>query len=161
MRELMTIGYEGLNTEQFIQLLKSGDVETVVDIRQLPLSRKPGFSKAALAEIVQSHNMNYIHMGALGCPKDIRNDYHRDRNWKAYTARFKSYLETQTDSVVRLADLAMNERCCLLCFEADPNYCHRLFVVERVAAFSGKPKRVRHLMAKDLVQTALLVSEAA
>ncbi len=76
MQELLTIGYEGLNTHQFIGLLKLGDVQTVVDIRQMPLSRKPGFSKKSLSLLVQAHDMDYIHIGALGCPKDIRNDYY-------------------------------------------------------------------------------------
>ena len=49
MTELMTIGYEGLTTRDFIDLLRRCRVSMIVDIRELPISRKPGFAKAALA----------------------------------------------------------------------------------------------------------------
>ncbi len=142
----MTIGYEGMNTEQFIHLLKTDDVQTVVDIRQLPLSRKRGFSKAALAAMVQFHGMRYVHIRALGTPKDIRNDYHESHDVIAFAARYKSYLDTQSEAVADLAELASKKRCCLLCVESDPNHWHRLFVAERVVSFPGLNMKVRHLM---------------
>jgi len=46
---LFTIGYEGLNTDDFMALLFEHGIETVVDVRALPLSRKPGFSKSQSA----------------------------------------------------------------------------------------------------------------
>ena len=46
---VFTIGYEGLDIGAFMSLLAEHGIETVVDIRELPLSRKPGFSKKALA----------------------------------------------------------------------------------------------------------------
>ena len=159
--ELMTIGYEGLKPEEFIRLLEIGEVQTVVDVRQLPLSRKPGFSKVALASSVNQRGMKYIHMRELGCPKNIRHDYHIDRDWDRYTVRYKSYLEAQLESVLQLADLAMNERCCLLCFEADPNFCHRLYVAERVASLPDRHFDVRHITARDLARTDFLMQSAA
>ncbi len=141
----MTIGYEGLTTEEFIHLLKREEVQTVVDVRQLPLSRKRGFSKASLAAMVQSHDMRYVHMRALGTPKDIRNDYHKSHDVVAFAARYKSYLDTQPDVVADLAELASKERCCLLCVESDPNHCHRLIVAEQVAGLLGLDMEIGHL----------------
>ena len=46
----MTIGYEGLSLEEFFGLLREGRVERIVDVRQMPLSRKKGFSKNVLRE---------------------------------------------------------------------------------------------------------------
>ncbi len=157
--ELMTIGYEGLKQEEFIRLLEIGEVQTVVDVRQLPLSRKRGFSKAALAKAVNERGMNYIHMRELGCPKNIRHDRRLDRDWESYTVRFKSYLETQLEFVLQLANLAMNERCCLLCFEADPNFCHRLYVAERVVSLPDRRFDTSHLTARDLARTDFLIPE--
>lgn len=142
----MTIGYEGLDTEQFIQLLKSEEVQTVVDIRQLPLSRKRGFSKASLSAMVEASGMRYVHMRALGTPKDIRNDYHKSHDVVAFAARYKSYLETQSEAVADLAELASKERCCLLCVESDPNHCHRLFVAGRVASLMNSEFTIHHLI---------------
>ena len=44
---IFTFGYEGLSLKAFIARLKSARVETVIDVRANPLSRKPGFSKRA------------------------------------------------------------------------------------------------------------------
>ncbi len=89
--------------------------------------------------------MRYVHMRALGTPKDIRNDYHKSHDVEAFAARYKSYLDTQSEAVADLAELAGKERCCLLCVESDPNRCHRLFVAERVANLSGSDMQIRHI----------------
>ena len=45
---LYTFGYEGLTIEAFIERLKQARVQLIVDVHELPLSRKKGFSKNAL-----------------------------------------------------------------------------------------------------------------
>ena len=42
---IYTIGYEGIDIDRFLSLLRKHDIETVIDIRELPLFRKPGFPK--------------------------------------------------------------------------------------------------------------------
>ena len=69
---IYTIGYEGLNIDSFMSLLRENGVETVVDIRELPLSRKPGFSKKVLASTLSASGFEYTHISDLGCPKPIR-----------------------------------------------------------------------------------------
>jgi uncharacterized protein (DUF488 family) len=61
-----TIGYEGLDIEAFISLLAMHRIEIVVDIRELPLSRKPGFSKKALSSAFKLSGLQYVHMVDLG-----------------------------------------------------------------------------------------------
>ncbi len=143
--KLMTCGYEGLVPEQFFELLKANKVQTIVDVRELPISHKPGFAKSALAAGAAKHKLRYVHMPALGCPRDIRHDYRADRDWARYKKRFTAYLKTQKEAVQELADLAKRERCCLLCFEADAAYCHRSFVAQQVAGVVGKAMGVEHL----------------
>jgi uncharacterized protein (DUF488 family) len=74
-KNLFTVGYEGLMLEAFIQRLQSNSIQTLVDVRELPLSRKRGFSKRALAEALALQGITYLHMPALGCPKPIRDRY--------------------------------------------------------------------------------------
>jgi uncharacterized protein (DUF488 family) len=69
---VFTIGYEGLDIASFLSLLAQHGIGTVVDIRQLPLSRKRGFSKKALAGRLNGAGFEYIHMASLGCPKPVR-----------------------------------------------------------------------------------------
>lgn len=150
MPELMTIGYEGMTLGQFFRLLRHGEVETLVDVRELPLSRKPGFSKSALSAAVASHGLSYAHAASLGCPRDIRHAFRADGDWARYTQRFAEYMETQGGAIAQLAERVQAERCCLLCFEADPNFCHRSFVADRVATTVGRSLTVTHLMATSL-----------
>jgi uncharacterized protein (DUF488 family) len=134
---LHTIGYEGLDTPDFLSLLSRHDIETLVDIRELPLSRKSGFSKKALTTSVQRRGIGYIHLPHLGCPKPIRNRYREDRNWTRYQRDFLKYLGTQGEAIDSLAAMAGNSCCALLCFEADHNLCHRSMVADAVKQLSG------------------------
>lgn len=144
---IYTIGYEGLGIDEFISLLKAYDIETVVDIRELPLSRKPGFSKTALSNTLQLTGLEYIHVAALGCPKPVRDQYREDGNWQLYTKGFTKYLSTQASAVESLSTLASTSSCALLCYEADFNFCHRSMVADAVYKFSGMG--VVHIQTSD------------
>ena len=89
-KSLFTIGYEGLTIGGFIRCLKKAGVETVVDVRELPLSHKPGFSKRALGEALAKAGLAYEHWPELGCPKPIRRRFRIDGDWKAYMRAFKA-----------------------------------------------------------------------
>jgi uncharacterized protein (DUF488 family) len=145
MTELKTIGYEGLTIRDFIDLLKRCRVSMIVDVRELPISRKPGFAKAALAAILEKHGIKYQHVPELGCPKEIRHDYRDDGDWARYSRRFKAYLETQGEAIERLIEWAGEEQCCLLCFEMDYNFCHRSYVAEQAVLKMDGPVRIHHL----------------
>jgi uncharacterized protein (DUF488 family) len=149
---IYTIGYEGLNMNGFLTLLRTSDVETVVDIRELPLSRKPGFSKNGLGDTLNLNGFEYLHVPELGCPKPIRDQYRIDANWTRYTKGFLHYLAQQDDVIAELAAMASTTTCALLCFEADHNYCHRSMVAEAVRNVSGMP--VLHLHAAALKKAA-------
>lgn len=143
--KICTIGYEGLDIDAFMSLLAENDIETVVDVREIPLSRKPGFSKKALEAALNLSGREYVHMVALGCPKPIRDRYREDGNWKRYTEGFLKYLATQDDAVAELAALAETSNCALLCYEADHNFCHRSMVANAVKEKTHA--RVQHLQA--------------
>lgn len=125
---IFTIGYEGIDIQAFLSLLIKHDVRTVVDIRELPLSRKPGFSKRGLSDILAASGLGYVHMVQLGCPKDVRDRYKKDGSWKQYTKGFLQYLDGQADAVEELGAMAIESPCALMCFEADYARCHRSFV---------------------------------
>jgi len=145
MIEVMTTGYEGMELAAFLALLKRCGVTTLVDVRELPISRKRGFAKAALREELANHQIDYLHLPALGCPRDIRHEYRADGDWQRYTVRFRAYLNTQDETILSLLDLCSKAKCCLLCFEADFNFCHRTYVAERAAELAGDSFQIRHL----------------
>jgi len=142
---VFTIGYEGLDIDVFMSLLAEHGIETVVDVRELPLSRKPGFSKKALAAVLNLSGLEYVHMVDLGCPKQVRDRYREDGNWKRYTEGFMKHLKTQDDAIAELSALAATSNCALLCYEADSNFCHRSMVASAVKDYCGA--RVTHIKA--------------
>lgn len=147
-----TIGYEGLDLCVFMSLLTKHGIETVVDIRELPLSRKPGFSKKALANVLNLSGLEYVHMVELGCPRPVRDGYREDGNWKRYTTGFRKYLNTQKDAIAELADLVQSSTCALLCYEADFNFCHRSMVADAVSKQCGA--EVEHIPVKATTSAA-------
>ncbi|UIX80956.1 DUF488 family protein [Xylella fastidiosa] len=144
--KVFTIGYEGLNMDDFMSLLSENSIETIVDIRELPFSRKPGFSKKPLTNTLNLSGIEYIHMVELGCPRHVRHVYRVDGDWKRYTTGFLKHLKTQKDAIVRLADLVQSSTCALLCYEADFNFCHRSMVADAVNKQCGVA--VEHIPVK-------------
>lgn len=142
---VFTIGYEGLDIDAFMSLLTEHGIDTIVDVRELPLSRKPGFSKKSLASVLTLSGREYVHMVDLGCPKPVRDRYREDGNWKRYTDGFLKHLKTQDDAIAELSALAALANCALLCYEADANYCHRSMVANAVKEYCGA--RLTHIKA--------------
>lgn len=147
MIKLATIGYEGLSINDLFTILVSNKIEYLIDIRELPLSHKQGFSKHSLANQAISHNIHYFHMRILGCPRDIRNDYRRDGDWEKYTKNFLNYLSYRGEAINQLFDIITTETSCLLCYEANPYRCHRSYVAKAVSQIAIPQIEITHLQA--------------
>ncbi len=127
---LYTAGYEGLSIDAFIAQLKQAGIDKVLDVREYPLSRKKGFSKNAFAQYLALHGIAYEHSRPLGCPKPIRKQYKEDGNWAIYAREFRTYIRTQGDVLNTLISSAATQRVCMVCYEADSNFCHRSLIAE-------------------------------
>ena len=134
---IFTVGYEGRSLEDFLAELSAQGIRLVADVREAPISRKPGFSKSALEEALRSAGISYTHIRALGCPKQIRDAYKEDGDWARYTQAFMKHLGGQQAAVQELAKVAEARPTALLCYEADFNRCHRTYVAGAVAAKTG------------------------
>ncbi len=151
---LYTFGYEGLDIARYIERLQDTGVKSIVDVRQLPLSRKKGFSKRAFSEALAKAGIAYLHMPTLGCPKAIRDAYKVNQDWAAYVKAFLAYLATQDAAIRELAKVSRATPACLVCFEADFTQCHRTFVA-RAAHRQGAPA-IAHITAQTVVADAPL-----
>ena len=158
---LATIGYEGRTVKDLLAVLKQAKVERVVDVRQLPLSRKPGFSKSALAEFLTSHGIEYVGFPQLGTPPAIRNHYKKSGDFERLRRDYLVYLGTQGPEIAALHELAAQGGCALLCFERDPAKCHRSILAEVLAGRAGSAFLVEHLglRVEDAGQTDLFGPE--
>lgn len=128
-RTLWTIGYEKAAFTDFVDTLRRAEVTRVIDVRDLPLSRRAGFSKRPLAAGLAEAGIGYVHLRELGTPPEGREANKRkqwQRFWQIVDARLQT-AEAQ-DALERAASLAAAAPSCLLCYEADPCICHRLRV---------------------------------
>ena len=153
MGTILTIGYEGSRIEDFLATLKVAEIEVLVDVRDVPVSRKRGFSKRALATALEDIGIQYVHLRDLGNPKSGREAARRG-DAEAFENIFRSHLECPAAqaALAEVVQIASNARACLLCFEREPSCCHRAIVAEAVAervAFQVLPLGVRHGLAKD------------
>ena len=71
-KPLFTIGYEHSTTRAMFDELKDAKVDLVVDVRAVSSSRRPGFSKRQLAAGLDERGIRYLHLRALGTPKEGR-----------------------------------------------------------------------------------------
>lgn len=156
--KLYTFGYEGIDIRAFLSRLEKAGIRVVVDVRELPLSRKKGFSKRALSDTLADAGIDYCHVPALGCPRHIRDRFKIDGDWTAYSRAFNSYLSSQQKVIEDLVTGCRARTSCLLCFEADFNACHRTYV-GRAAVRAGAPELV-HLTIKTAIPDAQLRAAA-
>lgn len=141
---ISTIGYEGLSIDEFIDILHAHGVKALVDVRELPLSRKPGFSKKVLALALEKENIEYIHMRSLGAPREVRHKLREDGNWENYCQQYNLILDECEDDLAELQKLAQQSKIVLLCFERDFSICHRSLITNRMQQ-NGMVSKVRHL----------------
>lgn len=138
MPTLATIGYEGTAIETFIRTLKKARVRRLADVRDLPLSRKKGFSKTVLAQRLKQEGIIYLHVKALGDPKPGRLAA-RSGDIVGFQRIYTSHLRGKPAQAALndLGEIATQAKTCLLCFEADPKNCHRQIVASRLAKAFG------------------------
>lgn len=132
-KQFYTIGYEKRDIQDYIEKLEENDVETLIDVRELPLSRKKGFSKTPLKNACQDAGIKYRHISELGAPKDIRDplkDDKKDFEW--FKRQYKNEIKDKDDYIDYLTKWAGHENIALTCYERDNEECHRNIVAEKM-----------------------------
>lgn len=144
---LYTIGYEGLDNKRFLSHLVHYGVDVVADIRKLPVSRKKGFSKTALKETLNQRNIEYLNFQGLGAPKEIRDELYKSGNYNRF---FEKYLNSISDKQDLLQTIHMiidsGKKVLLLCFERNPEQCHRKVVAEEIKKLDANGLEVKHII---------------
>ena len=143
-RTLYTIGYEKTSLKDVVGTLAAAGVATLLDVRDRPISRRPGFSKRQLAAAIEDAGMRYVHLAALGTPPEGRLA-NRRRQWQRFWGIVEEKLsrpEAELD-LCQAAEIAEAMPSCLLCYEADWRVCHRRRIAEILAERHGFG--IRHL----------------
>jgi uncharacterized protein (DUF488 family) len=145
MPALFTIGYEGTTVDRVIAALGAAGVAHLLDVRALPNSRKPGFSRRQLEAAVEEAGIRYTHLRGLGTPKAGR-DAARRGDVATMHRIFAGQLATTeaAGDLERAVAISAEAPSCLLCFERDHAACHRDIVAGLIHARTGL--RVAHLV---------------
>jgi uncharacterized protein (DUF488 family) len=158
-----TVGHSTRSTEEFVELLRAGEVEHVVDVRAMPRSRSnPQFNHDALPETLAPLGIGYIHSAALaGLRKrskiieDDVNGYWRNRSFHNYADYALS--EAFHQGLTELIELGHRRVCAVMCAEAVWWRCHRRIIADYLLHHG---ERVYHLMNADRIQPATMTEAA-
>ena len=146
-RPLATIGYEQAVQSRVIDELTRAKVDILIDVRAVAASRKPGFSKNQLTAGLDEKGIAYLHLQKLGTPKEGREAAragHMDKLFRIYSRHLKTQgAQAEMDELTELAK--SGKRVCLLCFERNPEQCHRQWIAQEIEERTGAA--VHHLAA--------------
>lgn len=128
-RRHYAVGYQGITLPQLLDSLADACVTLVVDTRENPASRRPEFRSGPLADALMARSIQYVSLPQLGAPKALREAV---GHWPTFAAGYRRRLKTQQLAIEQLKAMARGKRVCLLCFEDDPDTCHRSLLVKEL-----------------------------
>lgn len=132
-KTIVSVGYEQRDIDELVDLLRSEQVELLVDVRLNAISRKRGFSKTALATALEKAGIGYRHERSLGNPKSNRDPFRRGD--ESARQRYEEHLRDHAGAVHdELVEMAGSVRLALLCFERNHNSCHRSSITAAASA---------------------------
>jgi uncharacterized protein (DUF488 family) len=141
---VFTIGYERRTQEGLVRDLTEAGVSLLADVRELPLSRRQGFSKTALGLALEESGIEYAHYRALGNLKPYRDAWKRGDSAAGAAGYLSHIAGASSGSVDALAVRVAEGGVCLLCVEHEPERCHRSLLGDALRERLGELD-VRHL----------------
>ncbi|NLV82377.1 MAG: DUF488 domain-containing protein [Synergistaceae bacterium] len=149
--QIFTIGHSTRPLDLFISILKSYNINLVVDVRTIPRSRfNPQFNKDTLPAVINGREIEYVHMAGLGGlrksnPNSVNKGWHNAsfRNYADYmqTDEFKSSIET-------LIDMSTKNNLVIMCAETLPWRCHRSLIADALL--------IRGFVVQDIFKEGVL-----
>lgn len=139
MGNITGLGYQGLTIDQYTQQLAEQNIQTVVDVRLTPISRKPGFSKTRLKNHLEKHGINYVHLRELGNPKENRDGFWDALGTESHARcvnRFRDIITSDPKKMRALREvtrLAESGNVVFLCYEEEQMNCHRSVLLEIIS----------------------------
>jgi uncharacterized protein (DUF488 family) len=148
--QIFTIGHSNHSFDYFLALLKSNQIEYIVDTRSYPYSHHaPQFDEPSLKSGLQNSGLRYLYLGKqLGGRPSDRSFY--DSDGHVLYARISTSSDFQ-EAIKRLEKGIQTHRIALLCAEEDPAHCHRRLLITRVLTGSGV--QVVHIRGDNSLQS--------
>lgn len=129
---IYTIGYEGLSIDEFLMKMIKEKIQRLIDVRNNPWSMKFGFSKQNLEVFCDKLGINYSNIPSLGISRSSRKNLNGEDAYENLFKMYGSHLEKRIEDLQRLKTISKKQRIALMCFEKDPNYCHRSILAKEL-----------------------------
>jgi uncharacterized protein (DUF488 family) len=137
---VFTAGYEGLQVDDFLDLLMRAGVQRLIDVRNNPISRRYGFHKGTLTRLCEGLGIEYRHFPQVGIPSAWRSAVASEAGYSRLFERYRRDVLPEQPEVIReVADLVNDRSSVLVCQEREACRCHRSHLADRVAALTGLP----------------------
>jgi uncharacterized protein (DUF488 family) len=158
-----TVGHSTRTLEEFVELLRVGQITLVADIRTVPRSRtNPQYNKDTLPESLAAFQVAYEHIAELGglrskdglTPPEL-NGFWENQSFHNYADYARS--ESFRMGLDRLLALGRERRCAMMCSETVWWRCHRRIVADHLIAHG---ESVFHLMGRDRIERAKMTEGA-
>jgi uncharacterized protein (DUF488 family) len=160
---IFTVGHSTRPIPEFVELLRCGPVELVVDVRTVPRSRRnPQYNEDALGEELAAYQVGYLRMADLGGLRSRARDVPPEVNGFWENQSFHNYadyaLSAKFDAALgELLEISSSKRCAIMCAEAVWWRCHRRIIADYLIV---RGRTVLHLMGDDRVEFARLTPGA-
>ncbi len=138
-----TLGHSNRTINELLKILRKYNIDSIVDVRRWPKSRKhPWFNKEQLEKVLLENNIEYYWMGKeLGGYRKLGRDVQKTSGATCFKSEgFRAYALYITNndiaikSLEKLEKLALNKKIVILCAEKHPWFCHRKIISDWLTA---------------------------
>lgn len=133
-KRLFLTGYEKESISGFLGKLRKNKITTVIDVREIPLSRKNGFSQKNLYKELSENEIKYYHFVGLGSPNILRKRLRDTGDYLNFFKDYRKYIKNKGSLVNKVIKLVINngKNSALLCFEKYTDLCHRSIIASEI-----------------------------
>lgn len=162
-RPIHTIGHSTRTLEEFVEILRAGDVRCVVDVRSIPRSRtNPQYNLDTLPEALGQWQIRHRYIAELGGRRSRQRDVDPDVNAFWQNQSFHNYADYALSDRFRaglseLEALAAETSCAIMCSEAVWWRCHRRIIADYLLS---RGRTVLHLMGQARIALARMTDGA-
>ena len=160
MQTIYTVGHSTHPLQEFSSILHAFSIQTVVDIRTIPRSRKnPQYNQEELESWLKTSGVGYVHLRDLGGLRHPRKDS-VNIGWKNESFRgYADYMQSDqfASAISQLISFALEQTVTVMCAEAVPWRCHRSLVGD---ALLVRGVHVQHIMSATSSKAHVLTAWA-
>ncbi len=148
--EIYTIGHSNIQTQEFLKLLKTHYIESLVDVRSIPVSKYASqYNKGVIDQFLCKNNIAYLYMGNRLGGKPVDSECFSNGIADYGLVSSKQWYQT---GIYELLDHAEKHKTAIMCAEEDPYHCHRHFLLTQTMLSKGV--RVYHIRGDGRLEEA-------